>query len=72
MKNEFVRMKMLAGLITENQDKELLLNAIVPAGTRFLTFEYVTPCLKSAWIIFWVSVLFTVINIIHAFRVKII
>jgi hypothetical protein len=52
----------------ENQDKELLLNAVVPVGTRFLTFEYVTPGLKFAWIIFWVTFLATLINIIYAFN----
>jgi uncharacterized membrane protein YfhO len=54
----------------ENQDKELLLNAVVPAGTRSLIFEYVTPGLKYAWIIFWVTVLATVVNIIYALKVK--
>ena len=54
-----------------NQDKELLLNVVVPAGTKFLTFEYVTPGLKFAWITFWVSVLITVLNVIYAPKVRI-
>jgi hypothetical protein len=56
-------------LKVENQDKELLLNVVVPAGTRFLTFEYVTPGLNYAWIIFWVTVLITIINVSHSRKV---
>jgi hypothetical protein len=59
-------------LIVENQDRELLLNVVVPAGTRFLTFEYVTPGLNYAWIIFWVTLLITVINVTYSRKVKII
>ena len=56
-------------LKVENQDKELLLNVVVPAGTRFLTFEYVTPGLNYAWIIFWVTVLITIINVSYSRKV---
>jgi hypothetical protein len=40
------------------QDDNLLLNALIPAGVTSLEFNYVTPGLKSAWIIFYLTIIY--------------
>jgi hypothetical protein len=40
------------------QDDNLLLNALIPAGVTSLEFNYVTPGLKNAWIIFYLTIIY--------------
>ena len=40
------------------QDDNFLLNAQVPAGIKSLEFSYVTPGLKNAWIIFYLTLFY--------------
>jgi hypothetical protein len=42
------------------QDNNLLLNALIPGGVTSLEFNYVTPGLKNAWIIFYLTIVFVV------------
>jgi hypothetical protein len=42
------------------QDDNLLLNALIPAGVKSLEFSYVTPGLKNAWIIFYLTIIYVV------------
>jgi hypothetical protein len=40
------------------QDDNLLLNALIPAGVKSLEFSYLTPGIKNAWIIFYLTIIY--------------